>query len=119
MPPSCCQTDYDALFDERAAKRELAAYRRSGARGTTARLIDAIRVAGVEGASVLDIGGGAGIIGSELLAAGAASLTDVDYSRAYVEAAREEIGRRGYAIGRGSCTGTTWSCRPRWSQPTS
>jgi predicted RNA methylase len=63
-------------------------------RGTTARLIDAIRVAGVEGASVLDIGGGAGIIGSELLAAGAASLTDVDYSRAYVEAAREEIGRR-------------------------
>jgi magnesium-protoporphyrin O-methyltransferase len=97
MSGSCCQTDYDALFDDRAARRELADYRRHGARGTTARLIDAIRSEGVQGASVLDIGGGVGVIGAELLRAGAASLTDVDASGPYLAAARSEMGRRGYA----------------------
>jgi Methyltransferase domain len=96
MPPDCCSTDYDALFDDGAARRELAAYHRSGATGSTARLLDAIRAAGAEDASVLDIGGGVGVIGAELLAAGAASLIDVDYSRPYLEAARGEIERRGY-----------------------
>jgi SAM-dependent methyltransferase len=92
----CCQTDYDALFDDRAARRELSDYRRRGARGTTARLLDAIRGEGVIGASVLDIGGGVGVIGAELLRAGAASLADVDASRPYLAAARSEIDRRGY-----------------------
>ncbi len=97
MSRDCCQTDYDALFDDRAARRELTDYRRQGARGTTARLIDAIRKEGVAGASVLDIGGGVGVIGAELLGAGAASLTDVDASGPYLAAARSEIDRRGYA----------------------
>lgn len=97
MGERCCQTDYDAVFDDRAARRELADYRRNGARGTTARLIAAIRGEGVEGASVLDIGGGVGIVGAELLRAGAASLTDVDASRPYLAAARSEIGRQGFA----------------------
>lgn len=97
MSRDCCQTDYDALFDDRAARRELSDYRRRGARGTTSRLLDAIRREGVVGASVLDIGGGVGVIGAELLRAGASSLTDVDASRPYLAAARSEIDRRGYA----------------------
>ena len=97
MSRDCCQTDYDALFDDRAARRELSDYRRRGARGTTGRLINAIRDEGVEGASVLDIGGGVGVIGAELLRAGAAWLTGVDASGPYLAAAREEIDRRGYA----------------------
>lgn len=96
MSRDCCTADYDALFDDRAARRELDEYRRRGARGTTARLIGAIRAEGVEGASVLDIGGGVGVIGAELLRAGAASLTGVDASRPYLAAARSEIDRRGY-----------------------
>ncbi len=97
MGPECCRTDYDALFDDRAARRELSAYRRKGAGGTTERLLSAIRESGpVVSATVLDIGGGVGIIGAELLAAGAAKLTDVDYSRAYLAAARSEMERRGY-----------------------
>jgi predicted TPR repeat methyltransferase len=95
VPPSCCQPDYDAIFNDKAARRELAAYRRSGPTGTTRRLIEAITASGVDGARVLDIGGGVGVIGLELLAAGAASLTGVDASRAYVAAARSEIERRG------------------------
>jgi hypothetical protein len=92
----CCQTDYDALFDDRAARRELSDYRRRGARGTTARLLNAIRDEGVVGATILDVGGGVGVIGAELLRTGAASLTDVDASRPYLAAARSEVERRGY-----------------------
>ena len=97
MSRDCCTTDYDTLFDDRAARRELSDYRRRGARGTTARLLDAIRGEGVIGASVLDIGGGVGVIGAELLSSGASSLTNVDASGPYLAAARSEIGRRGYA----------------------
>lgn len=97
MGPDCCRPDYDAVFDDRAARRELAAYRRRGTTGTTRELLEAIRNAGVEGATVLDIGGGVGVIGSELLAAGATRLTDVDASRPYLATAREEIERRGFA----------------------
>lgn len=97
MSGRCCGTDYGALFDEGAARRDLAEYRRHGPRGTTARLIDAIRGEGVDGAHVLDVGCGVGVIGAELLAAGAASLVDVDASGHCIAAARSEIGRRGYA----------------------
>jgi magnesium-protoporphyrin O-methyltransferase len=96
VTPDCCRPDYDAVFDERAARRELAAYRRNGPTGTTRRLLEAIRESGVAGARVLDIGGGVGIIGAELLHAGASRLTDVDASRSYLAAARSEIERRGH-----------------------
>lgn len=96
MPESCCRADYDTIFDDRTARRELADYRRKGAAGTTARLIDAVRALGAEGAEVLDIGGGVGVVGTELLLAGAARLTDVDASHPYLAAARLEVDRRGF-----------------------
>jgi magnesium-protoporphyrin O-methyltransferase len=97
VSPDCCRFDYDALFNDRAARRELAAYRRNGASGSTLALLNAIRGEGVEDATLLDIGGGVGVIGSELLGAGAASLLDVDASRPYLAAARSEMERRGFA----------------------
>lgn len=96
MSRDCCRPDYDTLFDDRAARRELAAYRRKGAGGTTRTLLDAIRAQGVEGATLLDIGGGVGVIGAELLEAGASTLTDVDASGPYLAAARGEMARRGF-----------------------
>jgi predicted TPR repeat methyltransferase len=96
MARDCCTPDYDATFDARSAERELATYRRSGATGTTRRLIEMIRERGVEGASILDIGGGVGVVGMELLAAGAARLTDVDAAAHYLAAARSEAERRGF-----------------------
>jgi hypothetical protein len=95
MPDRCCHADYDALFDARSARRELTAYRRKGATGSTRRLLDAIRAEGVAGMTVLDIGGGVGVIGAELLADGASSVTDVDASRAYIAVAGREMSRRG------------------------
>lgn len=94
---SCCPppVDYDPIFNERAARDELRSYRRDGAQGTTRKLVDALIAQDVTGASVIDVGGGVGIVGFELLEAGALSLTDVDASHAYLDAARSEAERRG------------------------
>ncbi len=97
MPPSCCEADYDAVFDARTARRELTAYRRSGPSGSTRRLIEAVTATGVDGAALLDIGGGVGVIGFELLAAGADRVTGVDAARAYVAVAGHEARRLGLA----------------------
>ena len=96
MRRDCCRPDYDALFDSRAARRELSAYQRRGPRNETRRLLQAIRAEGVTSATVLDIGGGVGVIGVELLHHGARHLTDVDASRPYLDAARSEVERRGF-----------------------
>ena len=95
MPDSCCRPDYDKAFDARTARQQALAYRRQGPTGTTRRLLDAIEDAGdVGGSTVLDIGGGIGTIGLELLAAGAASATEVEASSPYVAVARHEASVR-------------------------
>ena len=95
MPTNCCQTDYDDLFGERTARQQLEAYRRRGAERHTDALIEALVAEGIQGATLLDIGGGIGAIQLGLLAAGAASSVDVDASHAYLAAARLEAERRG------------------------
>jgi magnesium-protoporphyrin O-methyltransferase len=91
----CCDLDFERLFDEREAERDLADWREHGPRGATQELIDALRANGVEGASLLDIGAGVGTVHLELLAAGAARAVDVDASAAFLAAARTEAVRRG------------------------
>ncbi len=76
---------------------ELERWRDRGPRRTTQELIDVIRAEGVEGASLLDIGGGVGVIQHELLRAGAAQASGVEASTAYLAAAREEATRQGHA----------------------
>ncbi len=91
----CC--GFDEFFDRKVAVRDLRRYRRRGPIPSTRLLIEAIVAEGVRGATLLDIGGGAGAIQHELVAAGAARVLDVDGSAAYLAVAREEAERRGYA----------------------
>jgi SAM-dependent methyltransferase len=84
-------------FNSSVARRELQRYRRRGPGGTTRMLVDLLRGEGVRGRTFLDVGGGVGVIEHELMAAGAASGTDVDVSPDYLATAREEAARRGYA----------------------
>ncbi|MGH3115489.1 MAG: class I SAM-dependent methyltransferase, partial [Gaiellaceae bacterium] len=77
------------------AASQLRTYRGKGPIPSTLALIDALKAEGVEGATLLDIGGGIGVIQHELLAAGAAHVTSVDASAPYLQAAREEGSRRG------------------------
>lgn len=86
----------ESLFDKETAVKELKDYQKNGPKKTTRLLIEAIKAKGVEGLTLLDIGGGIGAIQHELLAAGASQAIHVDASTAYLEAARREAERRGY-----------------------
>lgn len=97
MPEPRCSCCYDDTFDRGHAAAKLREYRRKGAGRTSRALVDVLATGGVEGRSVLDIGGGVGAVHQLLLERGAASATDVDASRPYLDAAREEAERRGVA----------------------
>ncbi len=95
---ACCQCQgIERLFDRREALRKLHAYARHGPDRTTRLLLDAVKAQNIEGATLLDIGGGVGVAQLELLSAGVRSATDVDASSAYLGVAREEARRRGYS----------------------
>jgi magnesium-protoporphyrin O-methyltransferase len=83
-------------FDDAVARRELKRYRRRGATKTTRWLLDAVTEDGVKGRTFLDVGGGVGAIGHDLMSRGAAGGTHADASRAYLDAARSEAEARGY-----------------------
>jgi 2-polyprenyl-3-methyl-5-hydroxy-6-metoxy-1,4-benzoquinol methylase len=93
----CCKPDYDTVFSEKRAAKDLKRYRRKGPDTTTQLLIDALKSAGVRGKTLLDVGGGIGVIDHELLEAGAESAVHVEASEAFVRAATEEADRRGFA----------------------
>jgi SAM-dependent methyltransferase len=89
----CCAVA--TMFDEKVASRDLRNYRRRGAGGPTRRLLAAIREAGVQRATLLDIGGGVGAVAHELLADDVTRATIIEPSASYLEAARQESKRRG------------------------
>lgn len=84
------------MFDERMAERDLRRYRQKGPARTTRVLLDALKAEGVEGLTLLDIGGGIGAIPGALLKEGATEAVAVDASSAYLEAARGEAERQGH-----------------------
>jgi magnesium-protoporphyrin O-methyltransferase len=81
------------------AAADLREYQKHGAAGTTKRLLEALQSAGVAGMTLLDIGGGIGVIQHELNAAGVSEIISIDASRAYLAIARREAEKRGYAAG--------------------
>jgi hypothetical protein len=97
MPADCCKPDYNVHFDAESARKDLLSYRADGPDGSTQRLLDVLIGEGVAGASLLDIGGGVGVVQLELLAAGAARSLDVDASGPYLEVAESEAVERGLA----------------------
>ena len=86
----------EEFFDQHEAARELKKYQKRGPAKTTQMLIDAIKASGVEGKTLLDIGGGVGAIQHELLEAGADRCTSIEASTAYLHAAKGEAKRRGH-----------------------
>jgi SAM-dependent methyltransferase len=97
LRPACgpgCACTVGNEFGESTARNDLRSYRRSGPARTTQWLLEGLRVDGVGGLSVLDIGAGIGAVHLDLLKAGAASAVDVDGSPAFVTVAREEAARQ-------------------------
>ena len=97
MGCSCCAfgNTADEHFNTAKVAKELSKYRRKGLGQTTRRLRDGIVSAGLQSGTLLDIGGGLGILSLELLEAGLSQATVVDASSAYLAAALEEATRRG------------------------
>ncbi len=88
---------YASFYNVKRAASDLREYRENGPTSATRVLIDALRAEGVKGATLLDIGGGIGAIQHELIDAGVSHATSIDASAPYLNAAREESERRGYA----------------------
>ena len=87
---SCCPPrGYTRLFSKRAARRDAKRYRRDGLDDTAATMVGFLRERGMDGASVLEIGGGVGAVQLELLKAGAVRTTNLELSPEYEEAAGE------------------------------
>jgi magnesium-protoporphyrin O-methyltransferase len=97
MGCSCCAfgNTADQHFDAKKVAKELAQYRRKGPGPTTRGLRDGLLSAGLREGTLLDIGGGLGILSLELLDAGFSRAVVVDASSAYLAAASEEAIRRG------------------------
>jgi len=87
---SCGCDGFASIFDEDTARRDRDRYRRQGPDRTTLMLLEMIRARAVDGITLLDVGGGIGVVDRELLRAGAADAVLVDGSAAYLEVARVE-----------------------------
>lgn len=85
------------VFGKRMADGQLKRYRKAGPDKTTRMLLDALAAEGVEGQTLLDIGGGIGTIALELFKRGVTAATEVEASPAYAAAARDEAERQGVA----------------------
>jgi SAM-dependent methyltransferase len=89
-----CDTDgFTSIFDRRNAEGDRDRYRRKGPDRTTRMLLELLAPYRSPGSTVLDIGGGIGIIDQELLRTGASHAVLVDGSAASLEVAREEARR--------------------------
>jgi SAM-dependent methyltransferase len=98
MAGCCPSRDYHRLFNRRFARRVANRYRKRGLDRTARQMVGFLERLGVEGASVLEIGGGVGEVEVELLKAGAARAQNLELSPAYEREARRlaaEAGVRG------------------------
>jgi 2-polyprenyl-3-methyl-5-hydroxy-6-metoxy-1,4-benzoquinol methylase len=97
MSDCCTPKGYRRIFSERSARGEARRYRRKGLDATSRRIVDFLRGQGVEGRTVLEVGGGIGAIQIELLKAGASRAVSVELTPTYEDAARELLEEAGLA----------------------
>src|SRR3954447_11189857 len=86
----CCNArGCDRLFNEKFARRMAKRYRKRGLDKTSRRIVAFLEERGLEGVTVLEVGGGGGEIQIELLERGAARAVNLELSAGYDdEAAR-------------------------------
>jgi 2-polyprenyl-3-methyl-5-hydroxy-6-metoxy-1,4-benzoquinol methylase len=95
---NCCNQcqGIEDLFNKQIAERDLRDYQHNGPSKQTRMLLKILYEAGVQGLTLLDIGGGIGVIQHELMKNGLGATVDVDASAAYLATAKEEAARQGY-----------------------
>jgi 2-polyprenyl-3-methyl-5-hydroxy-6-metoxy-1,4-benzoquinol methylase len=83
MGDCCDPAGYQATFDDRFARRIARRYQRRGLNRVQRRLVTFLADHDLEGATVLEIGGGVGEVHVELLRLGAARVTNLEISTSY------------------------------------
>jgi magnesium-protoporphyrin O-methyltransferase len=91
----CTPKGYRTIFSEKSAVREAKRYRRRGLDGTTRRIFDLIQKRGVQGKTLLEVGGGVGAIEIDLLKAGMAKAVNVELTPTYEAAASDLLKETG------------------------
>ena len=89
MAGCCTPGGYDEFFGAKQARKDARRYRRRGLGRPAQWIVDTVNERGVDGATVLEPGGGVGAIELELLKAGAARSIVVELSGGYDEEAGE------------------------------
>ena len=95
MPCNCCEIT-DHAFNEADARADLRSYRKRGPARHTRELLNAVRSQRLKDATLLDIGGGVGVIHHELIGDPVVHATHVDASAAYLREAQSEAAQRGH-----------------------
>lgn len=96
MPRCCGSGGCDKFFGRRLAARDVRGYRRGGLAASARRITDFLVGQGVDGQTLLEIGGGIGALQVELLRAGVASATSVELSPNYESEARRLLQHAGF-----------------------
>ena len=97
MSDCCSPKGYRWVFSERSARAEAKRYRRKGLDSTSRRIVDFLKTHGVEGKTVLEVGGGIGAIQIELLKAGASRAVSVELTPTYEDVASGLLREAGLA----------------------
>ncbi len=87
MSDCCTPKGYRQIFSDKNAAGEAKRYRRKGLDGTSKRIFDFIKDRGVEGKTILEVGGGIGAVEIELLKAGVTRSVNVELTPTYETAA--------------------------------
>jgi magnesium-protoporphyrin O-methyltransferase len=91
----CSPKGYQWIFSEKTARGDAQSYRRKGLDATSQLIVDYLKERGVEGRTVLEVGGGVGAIQIELLKAGATRATSVELTPTYEQVALELLREAG------------------------
>jgi 2-polyprenyl-3-methyl-5-hydroxy-6-metoxy-1,4-benzoquinol methylase len=96
MAGCCDPRGCDGFFTPSMARRAAKRYREKGIDRTARQMIAFLEQHGIEGATVLEVGGGVGELQIELLKGGAARTVNLELSPAYDEEARRLLREAGF-----------------------
>jgi len=92
----CTPKGYGQIFSERSARVQARRYRRRGLDAMSTRIVTLLKEQGVEGLTLLEVGGGIGAIQIELLKAGLSRAVSVELAPTYEESAAELLRETGF-----------------------
>jgi 2-polyprenyl-3-methyl-5-hydroxy-6-metoxy-1,4-benzoquinol methylase len=91
----CSPSGYRWAFSERRARREARRYELRGLDATSLRIVELLKLEGVESRTLLEVGGGVGAVQIELLKAGVTRAVSIEMTPTYEKAAGDLLRKAG------------------------